>query len=80
MAQQLREPTRATFDGSRDWLSALVETCDSTEHLSQVPCDAKALRAMQARLARPASTSAHSVPQRYAAAKRYSPASCNRGS
>ena len=74
MAQQLREPTRATFDGSRDWLSSLVETLDSAEHLTQVPCDASALRAMQARLSRPTSTRpAH----RYAPS--YSPASCNRG-
>jgi hypothetical protein len=81
MAQQLRAPTRATFDGNRDWLSALVETFDSAEHQSRVPCDAKALRAMHARLARPSITSAHSVPNRFARHdRRYSPASCNRGS
>ncbi|MDB5618781.1 hypothetical protein [Tardiphaga sp.] len=79
MDQQLREPTRATFDGSRDWLSSLVEACDNTEQLSQVPCDAAALRAMRAWLSRPTTTT--TVSPRYSrAALRYSPASWIRGS
>ena len=78
MAQQLREPTRS-IAGSRDWLVSLVGASDAIETLSQVPCDATALRAMRARLSRPTST--RSVSHRYApAAGHYSPASCNRGS
>jgi hypothetical protein len=52
----LRETKRATFDGSRDWLFGLVETLDSVERLSDVPCDDSAMRAMSARLARPTTT------------------------
>jgi hypothetical protein len=76
---QLREATRVTFDGSRDWLASLVNTLDRTERLSEVPCDAKAKRAMRARLARPTSTRA--AARRFArSSPSYSPASCNRGS
>ncbi|MBC7585053.1 hypothetical protein FNL55_14185 [Tardiphaga sp. vice352] len=52
----LQETKRATFDGSRDWLFGLVETLDSVERLSDVPCDDSAMRAMRARLARPTTT------------------------
>lgn len=75
---QLREPTRATLDGSRDWLSGLVETFDAAEQLTEVPCDAAVLRAMRSRLSRPTSTLM--AARHVRSARRYSPASCNRGS
>ncbi|MDB5653335.1 MAG: hypothetical protein JWQ94_948 [Tardiphaga sp.] len=80
MAHQLRETIQATFESGRgDWLAALVETFESTESLSQVPCDATVLRAMRAQLSRPTST--RPVPSRHErVARRHSPASCNRGS
>ncbi len=80
MAQQLREPVQSTFDGSREWLRGLVETFDSTERLRGVPCEASALRAMRAQLARPISAPVLSTALRYNADRRYSPASCSRGS
>lgn len=52
----LRETKRATFVGSRDWLSGLVQTLDSVERLSDVPCDDSMMRAMRLRLARPTAT------------------------
>jgi len=78
MAHQLREPTRTAFDGSRDWLASLVDTFNTTEHLSQVPCGASDLRAMRARLSRPTTTNSTSRHGRHV--QRYSPASCSRGS
>ena len=79
MAQQLRASTQTSLDGSRDWLAGLVAAADSIEQLSQVPCDASALRAMRARLSRPTST--HAIGYRFErTAQRYSPASCSRGS
>ena len=66
----LRETKRATFDGSRDWLSGLVQTLDSVERLSDVPCDDTVMRAMRARLARPTTTRP--------ASNRFSPAGTSR--
>jgi hypothetical protein len=75
---QLRANTRATFDGSSDWLAGLVEAFGATERLTEEACDPLAKRAMRARLSRPTSTAAFSRKSR--TIRRYSPASCNRGS
>ena len=76
---QLREATRATVEGSRDWLTSLVTTLDQTALLSEVPCDARAMRAMRVRLAR--LTTTRPVSPRFSrTSTSYSPASCNRGS
>jgi hypothetical protein len=40
--------------GDTRWLATLVDTFEVAERLGDVPCDTNALRAVKARLARPA--------------------------
>ena len=55
MGQQLR--TWRTAGGQRAWLSMLIDTMEeiSRPELRAVPCDGRALAALRAQLARPAS-------------------------
>jgi hypothetical protein len=44
--------------GDTRWLATLVDTFEAAERLGDVPCDNNALRAVKARLARPATACA----------------------